>query len=139
MRLTFVAAATLAILAAAIASQQVLYEGLVVPRLSGLPAVPLLWWFGVEAPVIVVTLTCGWMARSWRDALAAAALAALGLQAYLYWAATTGRPGLQKSFAIEAPLYYWTGGVMTVFLLLLVPILLARIGHAGLRRSTAAS
>src|SRR5688572_25961839 len=109
-RLTFVARATLAILAG---------------------AVPLLWWFGVEAPVIVATLTCGWMAKSWRDALAAAALAALGLQAYLYWAATTGRPGLQKSFAIEAPLYYWTGGVVTVFLLLLVPFFLARIGHAG--------
>jgi hypothetical protein len=121
--------------AATAVSQQLLYERLVVPRLSELGAVPLAWWFGLALPVVIVALGVGWMARSWSESFTVAALAAVGLQAYLHWAAVTGRPRLHKSLAIEAPLCHWTSGVLTMFFLLSLPIILARIGHASWRRS----
>jgi hypothetical protein len=131
--------AALGMVAAAAVSQQLLYEKLVVPRLSGLSAVPFLWWLGVALPVLVVALALGWVAKSWLESFTAAGIAAVGLQAYVHWAAVTGRPGLQKSFAVEAPLHHWTVGVLTISLVLSLPIVLARIGHARVRKFKAAS
>jgi hypothetical protein len=138
-RLTLTIGAAVGIVAATAVSQQFLYERLVIPRLRDLSAVPLVWWLGLALPMVIAAVSVGWMARSWSESFTVAALAAVGIQAYLHWAAVTGRPGLHKSWAIEASLYHWTAGVLTMFFLLLLPIVLARIGHASLRRSKAAS
>jgi ankyrin repeat protein len=138
-RVSFTIGAAAGIVAATAVSQPLLYERLVVPRLSGLSGVPLVWWLGLALPVLLVALSLGWMARSWSQSFAVAGLAAVGSQAYLHWAAASGRPGLHKSLAIEAPLDHWTVGVLAMFLLLSLPIVLARIGHESVRRSKAAS
>ena len=127
VRATFTAGAALVTVAAAIFSQQALYEWVVVPRLPGLRQVPVAWWLGLAAPVILAAVVSGWLARSWGETLMAAALGALGLQAYGLWLAQAGRPGWYKSFAVEAPLEYWTLGTLQVLLLVVV---LASIGHA---------
>jgi hypothetical protein len=129
----FITGAALGVVASAAVSQQLLYEMLVIPRLSHVSAVPLLWWLIVAAPIVVVALAVGRKAGSWPESLAVAALGAVGLQAYLHWAAASGRPGLHKSLAVEASLYHWTAGVLTMFLLLSVPIVLARATHAQMR------
>ncbi len=134
VRTTFVLGAALAIAAAAMLSQQALYEWLVVPRLAGIRQVPLAWWLGLAAPVTIATLISGWASKSWVETLVAAAFGAFGLQAYGQWLAQTGRPGWYKSFAVEAPLEYWTLGSFQVLLLVVV---LAAAGHACRKISTA--
>jgi len=124
-RVLFSIAAAFGMVAAAALSQQLLYEKLVVPRLSGLSAVPLVWWLGLALPVLVVALALGWVAKSWFESFTAAGLAAVGLQTYVHWAAASGRHGLQKSLAVEGPLCHWTVGVPAMFLLLSLPIVLA--------------
>jgi hypothetical protein len=126
-RATFVLGAALVTVAAAMLSQQVLYEWLVVPRLADVRHVPVAWWLGLAAPVILSALISGWMARHWDETLAAAALGAFGVQAYGQWLAQTGRPGWYKSFAVEAPLEYWTLGSLQLLLLIVV---VASTGHA---------
>ena len=127
VRVSFVVAAALAPVAAAMLSQHVAYETLVVPQLASVRHVSVVWWVGVAAPVILAALVGGWMAKSWREVVAAAALGAVGLQGYGQWLAQTGRPGWYKSFAVEAPVEYWTIGLLQVFLLLVV---LESTGHA---------
>lgn len=123
----------LGIVAATVASQ-VLYELFVVPRPSGVARVPLYWWLGIAAPAIIAALVCGWFTMSWREGLAAAALAAIALQLGVQVAATSGRPGWHKSWGIEAPLYHWTGGVLSAFFLLSAVVMLGRITNAALRQ-----
>lgn len=120
VRATFVVVAALVTVAAAMLGQYALYECLVVPHLATVRQVPVVWWLGVAAPLILAALAVGGMARSWREMLAAAALGAVGLQAFGWWLAQTSRPGYYKSFAVEAPFYYWTIGLLEAFLLLVV-------------------
>ena len=134
MRTTFVGGAAVVTVAAAVLSQQVLYEWLVVPRLAGLRQVSVAWWLGLAAPIILVALISGWLAKSWGEPLVAAILGTLGLQTYGLWLAQTGRPGWFKSFAVEAPLEYWTLGTLQVLLLVVV---LASTGHACRKTTTA--
>jgi hypothetical protein len=119
-RAIFVVAAALVLCAAALLSQQVLYERLVVPHLAGIQEVPIAWWLGVAAPVLVTGVLLGCLARSWPEALLVAALGALGLHVYGQWLAESGRPGWHKNLAVEAPLEYWTLGLVQVFLVLAV-------------------
>ena len=132
MRKNFVGTAVLAILAAGAASQ-FLYEVFVVPRLSSLAAAPLHWWLAIGTPAIIAALVCGWFTRSWREALAVAALASIGLQLGVHLAALIGRPGWHKSFAIEAPLYHYTVGIFGPLPLLLAVVGLGKVAHARLR------
>ena len=134
VRATFVLGAALVTVAAAMLSQQALYEWLVVPRLGGIRQVPVAWWLGLAAPVTLAALISGWTAKSWAETLVAAALGAFGLQAYGQWLAQTNRPGWYKSFAVEAPLEYWTLGSFEVLLLVVV---LASAGHACRKIPTA--
>jgi hypothetical protein len=136
MRATFVGGAALVTVVVAALSQQVLYEWLVVPRLADLRQVPVAWWVGLAAPIIIVALTSGWLAKSWGETLVAAILGTLGLQTYGMWLAQTGRAGWFKSFAVEAPLEYWTLGTLQVLVLVAV---LTLIGHACRRKTAAAS
>jgi hypothetical protein len=136
MRTTFIATGVLGIVAAAVASQ-LLYEAFLVPRLETVVAVPLHWLLGVGAPVIIAVLACGWFAKSWRETLSVAALSAGALQAAVHVAAWSGRPGWHKSFAIEAPLYHWTVGVLPVLALLSAVVVLGRAAHAALNHTKA--
>jgi hypothetical protein len=76
--------------------------------------------------VTLTGLLLGWLAKSWGETLVAAILGSLGLQIYGLWLAQTGRPGWYKSFAVEAPLEYWTLGTLQVLILIGV---LASTGH----------
>ena len=134
MRATFVGGAALVTVAAAVLSQQVLYDWLVVPRLAGPRQVSVACWLGLAVPVILVALISGWLAKSWGETLVAAILGTLGLQTYGLWLAQTGRPGWFKSFAVEAPLEYWTLGTLQVLLLVVV---LASTGYVCRKTTTA--
>ena len=68
------------------------------------------------------------------ETLVAAILGTLGLQTYGLWLAQTGRPGWFKSFAVEAPLEYWTLGTLQVLLLVVV---LASTGYVCRKTTTA--
>jgi hypothetical protein len=127
VRATFVLGAALVTVTAAMLSQQVLYEWLVVPRLAGIPHAPVTWWLGLAAPITLAALISGWTARSWAETLAASAPGAFGWQVYGQWLAQTGQPGWGKSFAVEAPLLYWTLGT---FQMVLTIFAVASAGHA---------
>jgi hypothetical protein len=131
--MTFTVAAVAALVTAAVGSQ-VLYELLVVPQLSTIARVPVLWWIGVGAPLIVAAVVFGWLTTSLREGFATAGLAALAIQAVIQLAAWMGRPGWHKSFALEAPLDHWTLGVLSSFALLSVPVIMGQVGHAALHR-----
>ena len=135
VRTTFVVGAALVTVAAAMLSQHALYEWIVVPKLESVRQVPIAWWLGVVAPIVLASLVAGWKARSCQETLTIAALGAVGLRVYEKWLAENGRPGWYKSFAVEAPLQFWTLGLLQVFVFLVV---LASIGHAW-RRKRAAS
>lgn len=134
MRATFVGGAALVTVAVAVLSQQVLYDWLVVPRLAGPRQVSVACWLGLAVPVILVALISGWLAKFWGETLVAAILGTLGLQTYGLWLAQTGRPGWFKSFAVEAPLEYWTLGTLQVLLLVVV---LASTGYVCRKTTTA--
>jgi len=88
----------------------------------------------LAVPVILVALISGWLAKFWGETLVAAILGTLGLQTYGLWLAQTGRPGWFKSFAVEAPLEYWTLGTLQVLLLVVV---LASTGYVCRKTTTA--
>jgi len=134
VRATFVGGAALVTVAVAVLSQQVLYDWLVVPRLAGPRQVSVACWLGLAVPVILVALISGWLAKFWGETLVAAILGTLGLQTYGLWLAQTGRPGWFKSFAVEAPLEYWTLGTLQVLLLVVV---LASTGYVCRKTTTA--
>jgi hypothetical protein len=64
--ITLLAMATL-LLFALMASHFLIYKPLIVQRLPGLHAVPLLWWLGVIAPQLIVLLIFGIGLKAWRD------------------------------------------------------------------------
>ena len=134
MRATFVGGAALVTVAVAVLSQQVLYDWLVVPRLADPRQVSVACWLGLAVPVILVALISGWLAKFWGETLVAAILGTLGLQTYGLWLAQTGRPGWFKSFAVEAPLEYWTLDTLQVLLLVVV---LASTGYVCRKTTTA--
>ena len=59
-----------------------LYLALVVPALPGLRTVPLVWWFGLAAPVAVVIFRGGWRARTFSATFAAASTSLLAVLSY---------------------------------------------------------
>ena len=116
---------------AAIVSWLVLYEGLIVPLLPTVNAVPYWWWFLQTSPVWGTGILLGWFAQSSRELFAASLAGALGSQVYLDWASTTQRPGfVNQPLAETDPAVFWTLGSLFTWMALCVPYL----AGLGLRR-----
>ena len=64
-----------------------LYDSLVIPELPNVKRVPMIWWLGCGAPVIVVALAAGWFCQSFREVLV---LSVMGCFAYLLLLPFTG-------------------------------------------------
>jgi hypothetical protein len=115
----------------AFGAERLLYEALIVPRLSTVPKVPLWWWIGEVLPPVLVFLYTGWCGRSLMTTLA------LSLAAFLPWLAAralssliTGRPVGHDLWVTDPQ--FWIGAILQFGLWLIV----ASVG-LGTRRLTA--
>lgn len=90
--------------------QQVVYQGLIVPRLPEYQSVPVWWWLGVVGPYYLVCFIVGSKLRTWSEFFIYSIAAMLVSQIYDFTAASLHQPGYLKSFAVESPLYFWTVG-----------------------------
>jgi len=103
-------------LAAAIVSGQVLYEGLIVPRLPSLNSVPIWWWLAAGSPMAMCALWFGWFARGWRELVIATLAASGGWALYIQWAAFTHQPGqVNQPFAEASPALFWSLGLSALW------------------------
>lgn len=101
-----VAATTL--LAGQVLGDQLVYRQLVVPNLGTWSSVPPAMWLLVWAPVLAAGLAAGALLHTTRQVLVASVLGALASHGYRWFAAITHSPGHGKSFALEAPTFFWT-------------------------------
>jgi hypothetical protein len=90
--------------------QQIIYQGLIVPRLPQYQSVPMWWWLGVVGPYYLVCFLVGSKLRAWFEFFIYSIAATLVSQIYDFTAASLHQTGYLKSFAIESPLYFWTVG-----------------------------
>lgn len=90
--------------------QQIIYQGLIVPRLPEHQSVPMWWWLGVVGPYYLVCFIVGSKLRTWYEFFVYSISAVLVSQVYDFMAAGLHQPGYLKSFAVESPLYFWTVG-----------------------------
>jgi hypothetical protein len=93
------------------------YAAFVVPQLSTVQAVPLLWWLGVSVPTLALVFALGVRTQSWRDVLFNAGACAVGTPVALFTAAAFRFPGTAKSIALESPVGFWTVSLATWFIL----------------------
>ena len=114
-----------------------IYRTLVVPRLPQWHAVPISVWLIVFSPMLLVGLAGGAYLATIRRVTVAGFLLAAGTQLYDYCAALRHSPGHVKSWAIEAPAYFWSVGaavnVSWAIGLLSIGMLARRATAAGTR------
>jgi len=102
----------LALFGSAIVSDQLVYRLFVVPRLDQWQAVPTWAWLVVASPMLLVGLAGGVSLGSRLQAVVAGLLATAATQTYDYFAAISHSPGYGKSWALEAPLLFWSVGTV---------------------------
>ena len=104
------AAAAGAISLSEIASERLIYQMFIVPRLDQWVAVPMWVWTIMWSPVLIVGLVCGAYLANRRQVIVAGVLAAATTQVYEFVSAMQNAPGHLKSWASEAPFLFWTVG-----------------------------
>jgi hypothetical protein len=92
------------------ALSDLVYRTFVVPRLPQWHAVPITVWLLVFSPILLVGLAGGAHLATIRRVIVAGFLMAAGTQVHDYCAALRHSPGHAKSWAIEAPAYFWSVG-----------------------------
>jgi hypothetical protein len=110
-----IAAMSILLITALMASHFLIYKALVVPRLPYLTSVPLLWWFGVYAPVLAVFITFGLGLKTWRQLTIFAIIAGLIWQLFFYLSAIWNEPGYLK--ADESAIFNWTIGLAATIII----------------------
>ena len=92
------------------ALSDLVYQASVVPRLAQWHSVTIWAWLMVFSPMLLAGFVGGaYLANSKRVVVAGMLLAA-GTQLYDYVAVLNHSPGSAKSWAIEAPLLFWSVG-----------------------------
>lgn len=97
-----------AFLAAQLVAELLIYGQWMVPALPRVSRVPLWWWAGMYAPVLVACVWGGVRVQRVRDAVALAVLMGLVTQVLKWALAHAGAPGHHKSAALEDPVAFWT-------------------------------
>jgi hypothetical protein len=110
-----------------IVSDAVVYRLFVVPRLGEQQLVPVSVWLVGASPIIFAGLAGGALLTRWFHTVAGAALSAIAVQGYGHAAAVLHSPGWGKSLALEAPLEFWTIGLLLVVFAFGVLLLLGRV------------
>lgn len=105
-----------------------IYSHSIVPRLSEVREVPMLWWLGASLPLLLAPLVAGWRASSLREV---AFLAPCGAAAYLLFLAAHGQLSGGSQHDVE-------GGALVLFnavVLSALAFLVAALGWAARRIS----
>lgn len=92
-----------------LAASHWLYLVLVVPALPGLIEVPLVWWFGLAAPVALAVFMGGWKARSVGATLGAAGASLLVILSYNAIGAALNLRGFLKADPADS---FWSVGTL---------------------------
>jgi hypothetical protein len=109
-----------------VVSDQVVYRLFIVPRLGEQQFVPADVWLVGVSPIILMGLLGGAFLTRWLHVVSGAVLSAIAVQGYGHAAAVLHSPGWGKSLALEAPLDFWTTGVLLVVVAFGVLLLLGR-------------
>lgn len=109
-----------------IVSDAVVYRLFVVPRLGEQQFVPVSVWLVGASPIILAGLAGGAFLTRWLHIVSGAVLSAIAVQGYGHAAAVLHSPGWGKSLALEAPLEFWTTGLLLVVVAFGVLLLLGR-------------
>ncbi len=95
----------------AFGTERLIYEVLIVPRLSTVPKVPLWWWMGEFTPPVLVFLYAGWRGGSINATLVLSLAAFLpSLTARVLSSAITGRPVGHDLWVTDRE--FWIGVVL---------------------------
>jgi hypothetical protein len=118
--------AAVALVIGTVVSDEVVYRFFVVPRLGEQQFVPASVWLVAVSPIILMGLLGGAFLTRWLHVVSGAVLSAIAVQGYGHAAAVLHSPGWGKSLALEAPLEFWTIGVLLVAVAFGVLLLLGR-------------
>jgi hypothetical protein len=137
VRTWFAVIAFVAEFLAALVSQFVLYERVIVPLLPTVTSVPSWWWVLAAAPLGLVAVVVGWYARSVVGLIAATFALALGSQICTYWASITSRPGYGNQPLAEAdPLMFWTIGTVLSAIIFGIPCAAVYFGRRAQKKTS---
>lgn len=132
-------AGALAMGAAALVADLVLYQVFILPRLPGLDSISVEWWVILLFPLAISLLLLGYASGSFGSALASASGGTIGLMAYEFVFAHLNQPGHLKSLAIEDPVYFFTTGTAIRFTIVLIAVLVGFLGRRVVHGATPAS
>jgi hypothetical protein len=100
--------AALAIGGANLIAELGIYALVIVPRLGSVPRVPIVWWAGMYAPVLIACALVAWRLRSASEVVAAALGSGIVAQIEKWGLALAHAPGHAKSLAFEDPARFWS-------------------------------
>lgn len=120
MKLKTAIAYTVILIAAVVISDQVFYKMILAPNLDKFNSVPVLHWTLVYSPIAVAMILIGVNIKSTGELFTVSIITSLVKSIYSAGAANLNQPGHVKALATEAPLIFWTLGVILATILHLI-------------------
>ena len=129
----YIGLAVIAAFAASSFVSDLLYEQVIVPRLSSVRSVPMWWWGAASLPIVIATFAMGWMVLSARVFVLWSLSAAVGINLYIAWASLAGRPGfVNQPSALTDPIAFWTFGLGAVAVMVGIVVAIGLAMRTGL-------
>jgi uncharacterized membrane protein YdcZ (DUF606 family) len=97
-------------------------------------SVPIYWWAIVHSPVMLAIAVVASRVTGSRQLIMASGTAAALCTLYLAWAAQTNQPGHLKSFASEAPLYFWISTPLALMFVFGLAAAIMRLGIMSMKQ-----
>jgi hypothetical protein len=118
------------VLVSALVMSHLLYRFFIVPILSEFKQVPSLVWLAIYLPFFVAIFWIGFQIKSLSQFVAVSLVSVILTQGYLYILAIMNEPEHLKSYAVEAPLHFWTigCGIMLIVYVVVYGVVLL-LGH----------
>ncbi len=111
----------------------VIYKHLIVPHLSGIKSVPMLWWAGYMLPVVIVSVLAGFWSRGIKEIIITSLLVSVIYNLFVFFLAKFHEPGFLKAYEGSFISNFIKGFLVFIF----VYFILLFIGYAGNRLMSA--
>lgn len=106
-----------------------IYKLLIVPQLSGIKSVPLLWWGGYILPIFVVLVLVGFWSKNVKEIFITSLFVSVLYNLFVYFLAKFNEPGYLKAYEGSFALNFIEGCLIFI----IVFFILLLIGYVGNR------